>query len=358
MQKSYIILIIVIAVVVVAVAVTLLAVFLTKDNNKYIPNSEVEIMNSYDNTEELIQKFPVKNPTYVNEGIEKSIQNRLLTGFENWNRGFEAWKKWGDILYTQESIYNVHGTRLTLAQYQEAMNNNLKQANIQMGGFYNMLIVGEFTAIRYDFSTIIGEMVRPGTVMEFVKFKDYGDELGTRVVEGWGGTKDNSGEAMSQYQGEEERVYQNEQEEQMRNYNAPTQTQDCYIKYPINYETDIENRIQEIILNGIIEWNKGLTNYFNWLDSAYDTNAESYGLNDEKRTMSQYRSAMTQLINENEIKKLYFDNILIRDYWAAIHYRYRKENISTGDITVGDRMQFLKFEEKESSLKIVGSWIQ
>ena len=65
MQKSYIILIIVISVVVVAVAVTL-AVFLTKDNNKYIPNSEVEIMNSYDNTEELIKKFPVKNPTTVN----------------------------------------------------------------------------------------------------------------------------------------------------------------------------------------------------------------------------------------------------------------------------------------------------
>ena len=47
MQKSMIILIVVIAVVIVAVAVTLLAVFLTKDNNKYIPNSEVEIVNSY-----------------------------------------------------------------------------------------------------------------------------------------------------------------------------------------------------------------------------------------------------------------------------------------------------------------------
>jgi hypothetical protein len=76
---------------------------------------EVVIINSYDNTEELIQKFPVNNPTTVMPGIEEKIQNRLLTGFENWNRGFLAWKKWGSILYTEASIYNVHGARLTLS---------------------------------------------------------------------------------------------------------------------------------------------------------------------------------------------------------------------------------------------------
>ena len=62
---------------------------------------EVVIVNSYDNTAELIQKFPVNNPTTVMPGIEEKIQNRLLTGFENWNRGFLAWKKWGSILYTE-----------------------------------------------------------------------------------------------------------------------------------------------------------------------------------------------------------------------------------------------------------------
>ena len=92
---------------------------LSKDKNKDKSSNknnddDVEIVDSYNNTVELIEKYKVINPTTVNPGIETNIQNRLLTGFENWNRGFKAWKKWGNILYTNESIYNVHGCRLTL----------------------------------------------------------------------------------------------------------------------------------------------------------------------------------------------------------------------------------------------------
>lgn len=46
----------------------------------------------------------MENPTAVTSDLEENIQNRLLTGFENWNRGFDAWKAWGDILYTNDSI--------------------------------------------------------------------------------------------------------------------------------------------------------------------------------------------------------------------------------------------------------------
>ena len=49
---------------------------------------EEEVLNSYSNTDELIKKFPVKYSNEVKDGLEKYIQNRLLTGFENWNRGF------------------------------------------------------------------------------------------------------------------------------------------------------------------------------------------------------------------------------------------------------------------------------
>ena len=65
---------------------------------------EEEVLNSYSNTDELIKKFSVKYSTEVKDGLEKYIQNRLLTGFENWNHGFETWKAWGNILYTKDSI--------------------------------------------------------------------------------------------------------------------------------------------------------------------------------------------------------------------------------------------------------------
>ena len=67
---------------------------------------------------------------------------------------------------------------------------------------------------------------------------------------------------------------------------------------------------------------------------------------------------MTQLEASQTIKKLYFDNILISDNWAALHYRYRSEDLTTNQKSVGDRMQFLKFKEEGGVYKIEASWIK
>jgi hypothetical protein len=97
----WIIILIIGIVIVVALALTLGLVFgLKKDKDKDKDKIDDLIVNSYDNTEELIKKFPIENPTTVKDDIEKKIQNRLLTGFENWNRGFEAGKP-GEIFYIQ-----------------------------------------------------------------------------------------------------------------------------------------------------------------------------------------------------------------------------------------------------------------
>ena len=85
-------------------------------------------------------KFPIEHQTRTVKKIEEHIKNRLLTGFENWNRGFDAWKAWGNILYTNDSIYNVHGARFSLSSYQNAMNAQFKVATIDMGQFHNMII--------------------------------------------------------------------------------------------------------------------------------------------------------------------------------------------------------------------------
>jgi uncharacterized membrane protein len=324
------------------------------------------VLNSYDNTEELIKKYQVINPTTALEGIEKNIQNRLLTGFENWNRGFNTWKAWGNILYTNESIYNVHGARLSLASYQAAMDISLKQQTILMGDFHNMLITGEFAAIHYDFlSGEVGakkEDLRKSRVMEFVKFKDYGAKLGTRVEEGWGSTKDASGDGLKQgFQADKEKVEQDEQDNYIQNYVIPT-TDDLKTKYIIKYPTEYidsnANTILQIILEGFDNWNKGFSFYSAWIDSAYDTNAKSSSLDERERTMDVYKTEIQELFSNEKIEKLYFDNILIRENWAGLHYRYRREILETHEKSFGDRMQFLKFEEKEGILKITGSWIQ
>ncbi len=169
LSKKTLALIIVIALVVILIITFGLVFGLRKSEE----NDDVEIVNSYDNTDELIKKFPVEYPITVQDGIEKRIQNRLLTGFENWNRGFKAWKKWGDILYTNASIYNTNGVRLTLAEYQKAMDVTLKQIPIELGQFHIMLICGNYTAIYYDSIQTVRGVKNKGTVMEFVHFEEY-----------------------------------------------------------------------------------------------------------------------------------------------------------------------------------------
>ena len=287
---------------------------------------DVEIINSYDNTEELMKKYPLENPITVLDGLEKNIQNRLLTGFENWNRGYKAWKKWGNILYTNDSIYNVNGVRLTLSQYQNAMDVSLKQSNIQLGAFHNMIINGEYTAIFYDDCKIINGIPHNGTVMEFVWFKDYGKELKTRVAVGWGGTKGNGFNSMRAFQGDEERMVQDEKIHLLMNYQIPD-IQNLTEKYPILYSTEYLDKEKakkfiEIILEGFDKWNTDVETYIEWLNKGYTEDAFSYGISGEKRNVNDYKTAMRKLASEQEIKKLYFYNILVRDDWAAIHYQF------------------------------------
>ena len=336
---------------------------LKKDKDNDIPADDVEIVNSYDNTEELMKKFPLQNNITVQDGLEKRIQNRLLTGFENWNRGYKAWEKWGNILYTNASIYNVNGARLTLGQYQQAMDVTLKQVNIQLGDFYNMVICGEYTGIFYDSTHIRGGVESKVTVMEFVRFKEYGEGLGTRVVVGWGGTKGNGYNSMINFQGDHEKMVQGEINNLLMNYEVPT-TGTLREKYPILYpveylETEKANKFIDIIMEGFDKWNTGINDYIAWLSQGYTSDAKSYGLNGEERNMATYESAMRALADEKTIKKLYFDNILVRDNWAAIHYRYRSITKGTNEKYVGDRMQFLRFKEVGgNSYKIEATWIQ
>jgi hypothetical protein len=352
--------------IIIVVLAIILAIVLSskKDDEEKSSESgeeEIDIVNSYNNTDELIKKFPVGNPTTVLPGIEEKILNRLLTGFENWNRGFKAWQAWGNILYTNDSIYNVHGARLSLKHYQDSMDVALKKTKILMGAFHNILINDEFTGIYYDIITVVGDVQKQETVMEFVKFKDYGDPLGTRVVEGWGSTKDSTYDSMCYFQGEEEKKVQQEQLDYILKYEIP-ETDDLKLKYKIVYPTKYvdENAedILKIVLTGFDKWNEGIQQYLEWVDIAYDEKATSLGLGAKNRTMAEYKKEMEELTKTHTIKKLYFENVLIRDNWAGLHYRYTNYNTEDKTTYAGDRMQFLKFEQKSGSLKIVASWIK
>ena len=164
---------------------------------------------------------------------------------------------------------------------------------------------------------------------------------------------------MCKFQGEEEKAEQQQQTNYMVSYQIPDSSilsEKYMIKYPIVYESETDKRILNIILEGIDKWNNGIEYYINWLNGAYANNAISYDSSNSPRTMENYINEMREFTSNYIIKKIYFDHILIRDYWAGIHYRYTKQEIDSEVKDTGDRMQFLQFES--TNLKIINSWIK
>ena len=323
-----------------------------------VDEKEGGIVNSYDNTEALSKKFPVEHPTTILPGMETAIQNRLLNGFENWNRGFDAWKVWGDILYTPDSMYNVHGVRLTLPEYQQAMNLTLRNNNIFMGKFRNMIVNDDWAAIHYDIRTINRESGESsdGSVMEFVQFENYGDGLDTRVVEGWAGTKDKDYDGLLRLLTPKEREAQEQARADILSREIP-EIDVLAVRYPVLHPTSVRTalgrEIRQAILLDFDCWNKGFDAWEAW---AGRTLADDFVCHTDfgDATREQYLENARQWFEEKDTKRLYFDNLLVRDNWAAIHYR----TVSTVNGVKEDKsiMQFFRFREEEDGVKLVECW--
>ena len=123
--------------------------------------------------------------------LEARIKDRLEAGFKNWNGGYDGWLEWCNTLYEPDAHYNIpfdgSQKRCTLEEYKAMMGQLFQHFTMDLGDFDNMIIKGQWAAIRY---TVKVRNLDTGVeilqhTMEFVKFKDNHDECGVRVVEGW-----------------------------------------------------------------------------------------------------------------------------------------------------------------------------
>lgn len=320
----------------------------------------VNISNSYANTAKLMKQFPVLNSTPVETAMEQKIQNRLLNGFENWNRGYDTWQAWGDILYTPDSMYNLNSVRLTLKEYQMSQKLGLSAEDIQMGNFQNMIICGDWCAIRYDISSTHRKTgaKRDGTVMEFVRFKDYGGAVGTCVVEGWAGTRGKSTQVMTRFQTEEERAAQQAAWDAVVNAVIPN-TDDLEEKYPVKYPTpahsDLADKMRLAILTDFDHWNQGYDVWAAWADTYYDDDM-IYQYEQRKMTLKEYKASVAEESKIRKTTRISFDSMLLSGDWAAIHYRTTVQDAATGAVSADDTMQFLHFAQRGDQVKVIACW--
>ena len=133
----------------------------------------------------------IKNTMQANSELEKAIRDRIETGFKNWNGGYDGWLEWCNTLYEPDAHYNIpfEGSqkRCTLEEYKAMMGQLFQHFTMELGEYDNMIIKDNWCAIRYTVKVKnlhTGKEILQHT-MEFVEFKDNGDERGVRVVEGW-----------------------------------------------------------------------------------------------------------------------------------------------------------------------------
>ena len=284
--------------------------------------------------------------------MAKKIQNRMLNGFNTWNLGYDAWEHWGEVLYSEESIYNVHGAHLTLEEYQNAMNMSLQSTDIQMGQFRNMIISDNWAAIRYDTSMTnrqTGE-TSYSPVTEFARFKDFG-ERGAKVDEGWGGVRDSNLQVMMYFMTEEERAYQKQLDGAILNIVLP-ETDNLEEKYPVTYptaiSTDMAKEIQTIVLREFEAWNNG--KWSDWADQ-YCTSDIEYHLEDAEMTLDEAKTMVSQMISDLNVQRVRLDNLIVSEDWAGVHYW----NVITGEDdarTPMDTMAFMHFIETDNGIKV------
>ncbi len=303
-------------------------------------------------TEELLELFPITYETPAVTDLNKKVQNRMLNGFNRWNMGYEAWEHWGEVLYHADSIYHVNGVRMTLPEYQMSQNVSLKKMDIQMGSFYNMILVDDWMAIQYDIITTDPETgeAKPGTTMEFARFGDYG-ELGAKVDEGFGGSRNDSYSGLMSFLTDEEKAAQEAFMQEIIATELP-ETDNLEEKYPVVYPTTIDTemgqKMKAAILQDIDAWNNGFEAWSAEADNFYAEDL-SYDLRGEKMDLAGLKAATEGTIDS--VKKVRINNILVSEDWAAIHY-YSVETNAEGNADAYNHMQFLHFVEDGDSVKV------
>jgi hypothetical protein len=73
-------------------------------------------------------------------------------------------------------------------------------------------------------------------------------------------------------------------------------------------------------------------------------------------TLDEYKDSIKNTAKSTDVKRICFDNMLISGDWAAIHYRIINQDVTTGEKTAGDVMQFLHFAKNGDSVKVIESW--
>ena len=92
-----------------------------------------------------------------------------------------------------------------------------------------------------------------------------------------------------------------------------------------NREAAIKDRLE----NGFKNWNGGYEGWLEWCNTLYEPDAH-YNVYGHRLTLQQYKDMMGKLFAHYTMELGDFDNMIIKEDWAAIRYTVKVKNLDTG----------------------------
>lgn len=141
-----------------------------------------------------------------------------------------------------------------------------------------------------------------------------------------------------------------DQEQQAREHSAKATRQPATSR---NMDDAIRDRLER----GFKNWNGGYDGWLEWCNTLYEPDAH-YNVYGHRMTLQQYKDMMGQLFQHYTMKLGAFDNMIIRDDWAAIRYTVKVKNLDTGEEILQHTMEFVHFKDNPEPIgvRVVEGW--
>ena len=123
----------------------------------------------------------------------------------------------------------------------------------------------------------------------------------------------------------------------------------------------LENAIRDRLETGFKNWNGGYDGWLEWCNTLYEPDAYySIPFNGSQRrcTLQEYKDMMGQLFQHFTMELGDFDNMIIKENWAAIRYTAKVKNLHTGEEILQHTMEFVKFRDNgsDTGVRVVEGW--
>lgn len=121
----------------------------------------------------------------------------------------------------------------------------------------------------------------------------------------------------------------------------------------ITLQDAIKNRLE----NGFKNWNGGYDGWLEWCHTLYESDAH-YNVYGQRWDLQEYKDAMGRLFEVFDMELGEFENMIIKEDWAAIRYSVIITNKKTGEKIKQQTMEFVHFKENPEPIgaRVIEGW--